>query len=161
MSMKKKIFYVLGVVMSIAIIVFGYYTLSPLFITIRVDEALPEERRVESNSVAKSQAQIVPSPVMGTAGHPASGTARRIETDGKWYIRYENFKTINGPDIYVYLAKDLEAKGYVSLGKVKATEGNVNYEVPQNVDPTEYRYVMVWCKQFGVLFNYADLSHNN
>ena len=48
--------------------------------------------------------------VIGTTGHPASGTARLVEVDGNKYVRYENFKTLNGPDIFVYLAKDLEAK---------------------------------------------------
>src|SRR3989344_8688842 len=33
------------------------------------------------------------SPVVGTFGHPASGTARLIEAEGKSYVRYENFKT--------------------------------------------------------------------
>jgi hypothetical protein len=52
----------------------------------------------------------------------------------------------------------LEAKDFVNIGEVKATEGNVNYEIPQGVNPDEYKYVMVWCKQFGVLFNYAEIN---
>ncbi len=104
------------------------------------------------------QQQNVSASVVGTAGHPASGNVRIVKADGKTYVRYENFKTINGPDIYVYLAKDLNAKEFVNLGAVKATEGNINYEVPTNTDITEYSYVLTWCKAFGVLFNYADLS---
>ncbi len=96
--------------------------------------------------------------VTGTKGHPASGTVRIVEVDGERYLRYENFKTINGPDIYVYLAKDLDAKDFVSLGKVKGTEGNINYLIPKEVDTNEYKYAMTWCKQFGVLFNWGDVG---
>ena len=156
--MKKKIFYTLGVIVSIAVLAFGYYTISPFFINIRVDEAVPEKMQVESKATEKSQVQVVSAPVVGTGGHPASGTVRIIEVDGKSYIRYENFKTINGPDLYIYIAKDLDAKEYINLGTLRATEGNVNYEIPQSVNLAEYHYVMVWCKQFGVLFNYADIS---
>jgi hypothetical protein len=40
---------------------------------------------------------------------------------------------------------------------VKATEGNINYEIPEGVDPREYPYVLTWCKAFGVLFNSAKV----
>ena len=98
------------------------------------------------------------SQVMGTIGHPAEGTVRVIETADGPVIRYENFKTINGPQLHLYLAKDLAATEYIDLGPIRGTEGNINYTVPEGVDLTEYRYVMYWCVPFGVLFNYADLS---
>lgn len=156
--MKKRTLYILGAIVSIAILSFAYYAISPFFINIKLDEALPEAKQMESKAMEKTQAQAVSAPIIGTTGHPASGAARVIETDGKSYIRYENFKTINGPDLYIYLAKDLDAKEYVNLGTLRATEGNVNYEIPNDVDVSDYRYVMVWCKAFGVLFNYADLK---
>ena len=142
----KKALYAVGAVFAVALVWFAYYAISPLFRSIKVDEAAP------SAEVNTSRA----APVVGTTGHPASGAARIVQSDGKTYARYENFKTINGPDIYVYLSKDLDAKDFVSLGVVRATEGNINYEIPAGVDPSTYRYVLTWCKQFGVLFNYAD-----
>jgi len=158
MFMKKKIFYILGAIISVAVLAFAYYAISPFFINIKLDEALPETKQMESKAIEKSQTQAILAPIVGTTGHPASGTARIIEIDGKSYVRYENFKTINGPDLYIYLAKDLDAKEYVNLGRLRATEGNVNYEIPTDVNLQDYKYVMVWCKAFGVLFNYADIS---
>jgi hypothetical protein len=147
----KKVWYVLGGVVLVGALGFAYYAISPLFINIKVDEALPES--VVGIDDIPSGASVT-----GTTGHPASGTARVVEADGKTYIRYENFKTINGPDLYVYLAKDLDATEFVDLGRLRATEGNVNYEVPVGVDVSQYRYVLVWCKAFSVLFNSADLA---
>src|SRR3989344_9303938 len=95
-----------------------------------------------------------PAPVIGTPLHPASGTARVVEAEsGKHYLRYENFKTINGPDLFVYLAKDLDATEFVNLGELRGTEGNINYEIPAGVNLTEYPYALTWCRQFSVLFN--------
>lgn len=107
--------------------------------------------------IDKTTQETASAAVIGTSGHPGSGTARVIVAESGTVVRYENFKTINGPDLFVYLAKDLGAKEFVSLGELRATEGNINYEVPQGVNVQEYKYVMVWCKQFGVLFNYAEL----
>ena len=153
----RIILLVVGIGAGVGILWFAYYALSPLFINLRVDEALPQSMQPQTHTEYE-KLESASAIVVGTAGHPASGTARLVETDGKVYVRYENFKTINGPDIYVYLAKDLKAKEFIDLGEVRATEGNVNYEVPEGVSISEYRYVLTWCKQFGVLFNYADLT---
>ena len=144
--------YIVGGIVGLAIVGVAYYGLSPLFRHIKVDEAAPLEQTQTSGQNAAAPAQV-----LGTAGHPASGSAHIVRADGKSYIRYENLKTINGPDLYVYLSKDLNAKEFVSLGTLRATEGNVNYEIPAGVEPKDYRYVLTWCKQFGVLFNSADL----
>lgn len=151
-----KGWHIIGGIVVIVLVAFGYYAISPLFRNVRVDEASPETKQVEVQ--ATEQPQATAAQVVGTAGHPASGTARIVEADGKKYVRYENFKTINGPDLYVYVAKDRDAKEFVSLGVLKATEGNINYEIPAGVNIAEYPYVLTWCKAFGVLFNYADLS---
>lgn len=154
--MKMKLLYLIGIPICIALLIFAYYAISPLFINIKADDLNPAK---DSTSSTISVQQIAPVNVVGTTGHPASGTVRIVEADGKKYVRYENFKTINGPDIYVYLAKDLDAKEFVNLGRVRATEGNINYEIPAEVNVSDYPYVLTWCEDFGVLFNSAKLSH--
>lgn len=149
----KKFLYIIGTILAFGILCFAYYAISPLFRNVIIDEASPQTKSQETIMPEQVQSAVV----IGSSGHPASGTVHIIEVEGKKYIRYENFKTINGPDLYVYLAKDLDAKEYLSLGALRATEGNINYEIPDDVNPSNYRYVMTWCKQFGVLFNYAEI----
>ncbi len=98
-----------------------------------------------------------PSVVMDTVGHPASGTVRVIESSEGTFVRFEDFKTINGPRLHVYLAKDLDAEEFIDLGPIRGTEGNINYRVPDDVDISEYQYVMHWCVPFRVLFNFARI----
>ena len=158
MNTRRIILIVTITVVAALVLWFAYYAISPLFRNIEADEALPVTTEAPAPINDEQDAQTASAQVTGTAGHPASGTVRLVEADGKRYVRYENFKTINGPDIYVYLSKDIGAKEFVSLGKVKATEGNINYEIPADVDVSKYPYVLTWCKTFGVLFNSADLS---
>lgn len=139
-------------ILIVVVLLIGWYGISPIFQTTEVYEALPQG--MDAADVAKQkEARVV-----GTTGHPASGTVRILQGERVSYVRYENFKTINGPDIFVYLAKDLDAKEFVNIGRVRATEGDINYEIPETIDVSEYRYVLVWCRAFGVLFNYADFS---
>lgn len=172
------------ILILIAILIVGgiaYYAISPLFNVQEVNDSIPsgvenlsEEQKEEMNTLMieanveeptpmeeGTPEMIVASasfPVMGTFGHPASGSVRIIENLEETIIRYEDFETINGPNLHVYLSKDIEGKDFIDLGPIRGTKGNINYTVPEGVDLSEYRYVMYWCVPFSVLFNYADLS---
>lgn len=96
--------------------------------------------------------------IMATGGHPAEGSVRVIETADGPVIRYEDFSTINGPNLHVYLATSLDASDHIDLGPIRGTSGDINYTVPEGVDLREYKYVMYWCVPFSILFNYAELE---
>ena len=98
---------------------------------------------------------------VGDGIHDAQGDAYTIPLeDGTNVLRLENFKSTNGPDLYVYLSTDKYASEFVSLGELKASSGNQNYGIPDDVDLNEYSQVLIWCKAFGVLFGNAELSSN-
>ncbi len=89
--------------------------------------------------------------------HEVSGVAKVLLVDNKKVLRFENFNTVNGPDLFIYLATDNSASDYVNLGAIKATKGNVNYDIQSSTDLGKYKHVLVWCKSFGVLFGSATL----
>lgn len=99
--------------------------------------------------------------------HKGSGDAFLYRLpDGRHLLRFENFRTTNGPDLVVYLAAhaapgspaDITDAGYLSLGKLKGNVGNQNYVIPANVDVSNYNSVAIWCELFGVLFSPAPLE---
>jgi hypothetical protein len=91
--------------------------------------------------------------------HNAEGTAKVIPLrDGTNILRLENLQVTNGPDLYVYLATDKSASDFVSLGKLKANNGNQNYDIPLGTDMTKYDTVLIWCRPFSVLFGSAELA---
>jgi hypothetical protein len=91
-------------------------------------------------------------------GHTVSGTAAIYQSTGKKTVLLDPFSSQNGPDLKVYLSKDVNASSYISLGKLKSTSGKQSYEIPDNPDVTDYKYVMVWCEQFTVVFGRAELK---
>lgn len=77
--------------------------------------------------------------------------------DGSSILRLEDFKSTNGPDLYVYLSTDKTASDFVNLGRLKGNMGNQNYEIPQGTDLEKYHTVLIWCKAFSVLFGSAEI----
>ena len=138
--MNKKI-----IILGVILLGVAYYLLSPLFIVKTGDDISP----IGNTSLYGS---LIPS------AHDVSGKASIIESEGKKVLRFEDLDTINGPDLYIYLATDSSASDFVNLGKIKATKGNVNYEIPLGTDLEKYDTVLIWCKQFSVLFSYAELK---
>ena len=90
--------------------------------------------------------------------HFGRGRARLLETaPGRYVVRFEDFAVRNGPDLYVYLSPraDGYAKDAIELGRLRATDGSFNTRVPDGTDVTNAKSVVVWCKQFSVLFAVA------
>jgi len=95
----------------------------------------------------------------GDGFHKAEGIAKVINlADGRTFLRLENLKTTNGPDLYVYLSVGKDASDIVNLGRLKGNIGNQNYEIPAGADLSKYDTVLIWCKAFSTLFGSAKLS---
>jgi len=95
----------------------------------------------------------------GDGFHKAEGLAKVINlADGKTFLRLENLKATNGPDLYVYLSTGKDASDIVNLGRLKGNIGNQNYEIPTGTDLAKYNTVLIWCKAFSTLFGSAKLS---
>jgi len=99
--------------------------------------------------------------------HDTSGTARVIElSDGRRVLRLEDFSTINGPDLHVWLSVKKAGGGWfkygtgraVKLGPLKANQGSHNYAIPDDADLDGLNSVVIWCKRFFVAFGSAPLD---
>lgn len=95
----------------------------------------------------------------GDGFHDAEGVAKVLTlSDGKIFLRLENLKATNGPDLYVYLSTDKNVEDIVNLGRLKGNIGNQNYEIPTGTDLSKYNTVLIWCKAFSTLFGSAKLT---
>jgi hypothetical protein len=150
--MKKNI---LAIVAAAVIIPAAVYAGSPLFINTTVDEPLPVADAMNQPTASTLSGKFAG---VGDGIHDAKGTAKVIAMDGRNVLRLEDFRSTNGPDLYVYLSTDKDASEYVSLGRLKANSGNQNYEIPDGADLSKYNTVLVWCQQFSVLFGSAKLA---
>jgi Electron transfer DM13. len=100
--------------------------------------------------------------------HATSGTASILQLpDGSRYVRLENFSTSDGPDVQVWLT-DKAAGGsdwgkyddgvLLSLGELKATDGNQNYPIPADANLSAFTSVVIWCDRFNVAFGTAPIG---
>jgi hypothetical protein len=115
------------------------------------DSVMQKNDPMEHTALSVREAQFI------ARAHDVQGKALLIEDGAKTILRFEDFETINGPKLHIYLSADLGNDDFVDLGAIRATKGNVNYEIAASVDTEKYNKVLVWCVTFGVLFSYAEL----
>jgi electron transfer DM13 len=148
-----------------------------LLINQRVEEALPVAATPTSRALGTSPGQPRtqspgPEPAMlstspfRSLGHATSGQAVVLElADGRRFLRLEELRTSNGPDLFVYLStaaadapRDTFDDDFVNLGPLKANQGSQNYAIPADVSPDRYRSVVIWCRRFTYAFGAAALG---
>lgn len=90
--------------------------------------------------------------------HNAEGQVKVIKLgDGSNFLRLEDFRSTNGPDLYVYLSTDKGNSDFVNLGRLKGNIGDQNYKIPAGADLSKYDTALIWCQAFSVLFGSAEL----
>ena len=96
---------------------------------------------------------------VGDGIHKAEGLAKILTlSNGSQILRLEDFRSTNGPDVHLYLSTDKQASDFIDLGRLKANIGNQNYQIPLDTDLNKYKYVLIWCQPFSVLFGSAQLN---
>lgn len=107
----------------------------------------------ESAAMAIKQGMLV-----GIGGHTASGTATIYKSNGQYVVVLNPYSSQNGPDLKVYLSKNVSASSYLNLGTLQSTMGKQTYSIPGNPNVDEYTYVHVWCERYSVEFARAPLQ---
>ena len=122
-----------------------------------VEEAMPDMPQVQVRVEASGEFISRSHPTMGQVEVLGDGTGQR-------FLRFEDFRTDNGPDLNVYLsAAPPDAPvgqftdEFVDLGDLKGNVGSQNYEIPRDLDLDRYSTVVIWCVRFSVIFGAAEL----
>jgi hypothetical protein len=98
------------------------------------------------------------------AEHPTMGGASVVMKDGKNFLMLDQqFKSDEGPDLYVLLHREAMPKlygegDYVSLGRLQQVNGAQVYAIPAGVKVEEFKSAVIWCKQFKATFGFAMLK---
>jgi hypothetical protein len=99
--------------------------------------------------------------------HVGSGQAIVYQlADGSRLLRLQDFEVDNGPELHVYLVPidpvpasiGIEIPGSVDLSALKGNIGEQNYEIPADLDLSQFKSVVIWCQPFRVPFIAAPLA---
>ena len=89
----------------------------------------------------------------GVAGHEAGGGYQVLRRDGGWVVRMmESFTSEKVPDGHVYLSNHAESLGRDAyhVNRLIRRNGEQEYVLPEDVDPAEFKFLLVWCVRFKV-----------
>ncbi len=87
-----------------------------------------------------------------------SGKAAVNIDNGVYTLSLEEVKVSNGPDLHVYLSKEVQPVNFIDLGKLKSTAGNQLYAINGMPDLSVYKYALIHCQQYNHLFGSAALK---
>lgn len=191
---KRNLLLLAGAIALIPILGVAWWLLSPLFISQTVAEEFPraanavlpdnmtmaeaESRMAQAEGETAAMAEPMPpaAPVAIATGsfrdadsfHRGAGTATIYRnSDGSHFLRFEDFRVTNGPDLRVLLAqaadpqsrRELHDAGYIHLAELKGNVGSQNYDLPPEVDPAaDGGSVIIYCQPFQVIFSVAPLT---
>src|SRR3989338_5911752 len=131
--MNKRVVLIVGIVLLLVITI-AVYLIYPIFNVVEKNE-----------EIAIKEGSIIAEGIFLPSAHEVKGKAIVIDDNGKNILRFEDFETINGPDLRIYLSTGLDVTDAIDLGPIKATKGNINYELDNSVDLEKYDNVLVWC----------------
>jgi len=92
---------------------------------------------------------------VGQNNYQVSGTATLEEQEGGGLSLSlnSNFRTQNGPGLYVYLSNSpTSVSGGQELGRLQRASGQQTYTVPSGINLNRFDYVIIYCKPFGLPF---------
>lgn len=146
------------------------YLVVPLFVHHELHEAAP--------AVTSKAASLGAPGTPGSSGPAqprtlASGDLRRInavdygsgrvlvlDTGAGRVLRFEGVDIAGAPDMYVYLSDRADGSPgrFLDLGRLRATTGSFNHDIPSDADLASVRSVVVWCRQFMTTVTFAPLG---
>jgi hypothetical protein len=88
-----------------------------------------------------------------------------VGSDNAPYLRLESVSISSGPALHVFLTKEASPstksdvdKGFIDLGALRATTGNLTYTIPAATNLEAYQGVIVYCAEYNVVFTAAALA---
>jgi hypothetical protein len=121
---------------------------------------LTVEQQVDTPLVEPLPANLASAKVVGTAkvynvDREGQGTARIYERgDGTRAIRLEDFFVTINSDLEIRLSTlaapkstdEIANSPFKVVAPLKATVGNMNYDVPRDVDVNQFKSIVIWCE---------------
>lgn len=95
-----------------------------------------------------------------------SGQVELVKTERGWQARLTGFSVTPGAGLELWLVahadpkkpRDVTKSKYLSLGTLRSPKGDQVYTLPDDVDPAQFKSLVIWSKQFDAFFAAAPLK---
>jgi hypothetical protein len=115
---------------------------------------IPLNNNVDTTMAMQQQRGIFMNGPYGTV----SGRAVVYKEGGRLILSLQDMRISNGPQLHVYLSKEVQPVNFIDLGPLQSTLGNQLYDINGTVDFSVYRYALIHCKKYDHLFGSASLQ---
>ena len=116
---------------------------------------------------AFAQTPVIHSGTWIQKGYPISGNWEIVsQGENKIIVFDENFKTKNGPDLKIYLShadittlkgSQVESSS-IKLGLLKSHKGKQSYVIPNKINLSQYKSIVIHCEAFSHLWGGANFN---
>ena len=86
-----------------------------------------------------------------------SGNVKIYQANSQYSLALLNMSISNGPDLHVYISKEMQPINFIDLGRLKSTSGNQVYSLSSLPDFAAYKFVLIHCQQYNHLFGSASI----
>ncbi len=73
-------------------------------------------------------------------------------------LALQDMMSSNGPQLHVYLLKEVQPVNFIDLGALQSVKGNQLYKIPGNPYFSQYQYALIRCKKYNHLFGSGRLQ---
>ncbi len=134
-----------------------------VFICVALVKCKPENttptKPATTSSFDATKATLLKNGMFVTVSHGSTtGTVSLYDQAGIKFVVFDPFLSPSGPDLKVYLSKDVSATDYIRIGKLQSTMGRQVYAVPGTPLIKDYHYIHIWCEAFSVEFAHAEVK---
>ena len=77
--------------------------------------------------------------------------------NGTLTLALDSVTISNGPDLHVYLSKEVQPINFIDLGLLRSISGNQLYTISGMPDFAQYKYALIHCQKYNHLFGSAEL----
>ena len=96
--------------------------------------------------------------------YTTTGDVAAVRDGDTTTLVFQDLATDNGPDLFVYLSPSPAEEGSslppeaVNLGGLQGNIGTQTYELPADLDLSQFASVVIWCDRFSSAFGAAPLT---
>ena len=155
-KLKKRIILIL-LLSIVPIGIAFYYLILPAFITVEINEALPFEKNENS-----SQLVLAYKGDFEKVDYNVKGDFAIYNDNGKKILRINDLEILGGPDLHLVFSNEKSSftKNYEIIKKLPANKGSYNVEIPENLDPADFQFLLIHCVRFRHTFAGATINKN-